>query len=460
VRAAILSGLLLGAAAALMGPRPGPGEALRQAFLSGRGVVQLPAGVTETQAELLIPPGASDLEIRGAPGGSRLRAAANFRGHALIRCRRAARIRMRGFDLDGNRAALAEPMSLPPSNVTFAHFYRNNGILAEDVLGLEIADVNVRQVANYAILVSRSRDVRIERVRVTESGSRNAAGKNNASGGILLEDGTARFTVRDCELAGVLGNGIWTHSRYQSPRNADGLIERNRFERIGRDAVQVGHAVRVTVAGNTGSHIGYPTEAVDMASGAIPAAIDTAGNTARCVYRDNRFEEVNGKAIDLDGFHHGEIRGNHFRNSGPPGAYPQGNMAVIFNDSHPRTRSDSITVEDNEFDGVLFGGFFVIGQGHRIENNRLLNLNRAGCNESRARFGCWDPAEAPGVLQSGIYLGRGVLRPNPARDLIIRGNLITGYRMKERCIAAAPGVEIKGNRIEKNRCEDVAPAGR
>ena len=129
-------------------------------------------------------------------------------------------------------------------------------------------------------------------------------------------------------------------------------------------------------------------------------------------------------------------------------------MAMIFNDSHPRTRANHIIVTDNEFDGVLFGGLFVIGPGHTIENNRLLNLNMAGCNESRARFGCWDPADAPGVLQSGIYLARGVLRPNAARELVIRGNLITGHRMKERCIAAAPGVEKSWSKIENNRCED------
>jgi hypothetical protein len=191
-----------------------------------------------------------------------------------------------------------------------------------------------------------------------------------------------------------------------------------------------------------------------MASGAIPAALDTAGNTADCVYAENRFEEVNGKCIDLDGFHDGAVRGNRCVNRKPPEAYPYGNVGIVFNDSHPHTRSNRITVEDNVIDGTLFSGMFVIGPGHRIVNNRLMNLNMAHCNENRAKFGCYNPAGDPEVLQTGIYLGRGVLRPNPARESLIRGNLITGYKMSSRCFGAAPGVDARANRIEANRCRD------
>ncbi len=57
------------------------------------------------------------------------------------------------------------------------------------------------------------------------------------------------------------GSGVpacGTHSLYTSPRNGPGTITGNRFTQIGRDAIQVGHATRVRVDGNSGSRIGYP----------------------------------------------------------------------------------------------------------------------------------------------------------------------------------------------------------
>ncbi len=446
---------MLGAlAAALLAPLPGREAAVREALRSGHGRVTLPAGEIQINSELVIPAGTHDLEVQGATAGTVLRAASGFHGRAVIHCERGERIRLSGFTIDGNRPALEQAASLPPSNIAFARFYRNNGILAENILGLTISGVRLREVANYPILVTRSQDVLVENVTVERSGSRNGSGKNNASGGILLEDGTSRFTVRGCTLSEVRGNGIWTHSRFASPRNSDGLIADNRFSEIGRDAVQVGHAVRIRVERNTGRYIGFPTTGVDMASGATPAALDTAGNTAFCIYASNHFEEINGKAIDLDGFHDGEIRGNVFVNRRPPEAYPHGNVGIVFNDSHPHTRSNHIVLEDNTLDGVLFGAIFVIGPGHRIANNRLLNLNMAHCNENRARFGCYNPPTDPDLLESGIYLGRGVLRPNPARDSVIEGNVISGYRMAQRCILAAPDVPKSTNRILGNRCVD------
>lgn len=442
------------AAAALLGPAPEEHAALRAAIARGRGVVVLPPGRIALTSELLIPPGSAGLEIRGSAQGTVLWAAPEFDGRALIRCERASNIALRGFTVDGNRAALEQRQPLPPSNRTFAAFYRNNGILAVETRGIVIAGVRFREVAGYPVLISRSRDVLVERAVIENSGSRTSGGRNNASGGILLEDGASAFTVRRCELRNVSGNGIWTHSRFDAPRNRDGVIEENRFDTLARDAIQVGHAVNVRVERNSGARIGYPVELVDMESGAIPVAIDTAGDTERCLYADNRFEEINGKCIDLDGFHHGEIRGNRFVNRGPPEAYPYANVGIVFNDSHPHTRSDSITVTGNRLEGLLYTGMFVIGPGHTIVNNRFLNLNRARCNDSRARFGCYNPAGDPQLLETGIYLGRGVLRPNPARNSRIENNRITGYKMGDRCIAAAPGVELAGIRISGNQCSE------
>src|SRR5207245_3422593 len=110
--------------------------------------------------------------------------------------------------------------------------------------------------AGFAILASGGDVMFIDGVRIEDSGSRNPAGRNNTTGGILLEEGTMHFRVARCELRNVRGNGIWTHSLYTSPRNSDGDITENHFEQTGRDAIQVGHATRVRVDGNTGRLIG------------------------------------------------------------------------------------------------------------------------------------------------------------------------------------------------------------
>ena len=108
------------------------------------------------------------------------------------------------------------------------------------------------------MLVSGSRQVAIENIAVSDSGSLNEKGRNNTTGGILIEEGTVNFAVRKCVLTGIRGNGIWTHSLYGSQRNRDGRIVENTFRQIGRDAIQVGHTLRITVENNKGSEIGYP----------------------------------------------------------------------------------------------------------------------------------------------------------------------------------------------------------
>ena len=80
------------------------------------------------------------------------------------------------------------------------------------------------------------------------------------------------------------------------------------------------------------------------------------------------------------------------------------------------------------------------------QDNRLLNLNTAHCNEGAARFGCYYAPGEPDMLRSGIYLGRGAERPAPARGNVIEDNEITGFKMAERCIAkrrASPRKRIR-----------------
>ena len=389
--------------------------------------IRLPAGITEVHAEWPVPEGAHDLEVIGA--GSILRAAPDFHGRAIFAIKSGTRIRFRDFTVDGNRSALEQRAGLPGSDTPFRRFTVNNGILIEGSTDVKISNVNFRQVAGFAILVSGSKQVRIERVHIEESGSRNAAGRNNTTGGILLEEGTSDFQVIDCELKQIRGNGIWTHSLYTSPRNGNGVIGLNHFASIGRDAIQVGHATGIRVEKNSGDRIGYPESEVD----AIPVAIDTAGNVDHSAYTGNRFSEINGKCIDLDGFHDGKVTGNVCTN--------QKNFGIVMNNSNPDMQSAGITIADNTIDGGQYGGIFVIGGPNKILRNKLRNLNQSHSGDD--------------LLRSGIYLGRGAERPAIARGNLVEGNEVSGYKLQ--CIAVAPGVSLKENTIGRNQCSITEP---
>jgi hypothetical protein len=93
-----------------------------------------------------------------------------------------------------------------------------------------------------------------------------------------------------------------------------------------------------------------------------------------------------------------------------------------------------------------------------VVRNKLLNLNLAHCNESASKIGCVAIQGEPDVLQAGIYLGRiaaewAQKRADASKGHTIRDNLITGYKMDERCILAAPGVNLKDSAIEANVCQ-------
>jgi hypothetical protein len=405
-----------------------------------RRVVRLPRGIVYLKSEMAVEGGT---ELRGAPGGSVLRFGPEFAGRALIVVK-GADVVLRDFRIEGDRGSDVRS-GLPPYDTPFVRFTRGNGILAEGVSGLRIENVRFSEMAGFAVLASGARDIVIDRVQVRDSGSRNAAGRNNATGGILLEEGTRDFQVTRCEFTNIRGNGIWTHSLYTSPRNANGLIAQNRLSVIGRDAIQVGHATGVRVIENAGRAIGFPIDTVDVEGRAVPVAMDTAGNVEQCSYTGNRFEEIDGKCIDLDGFHDGEIRGNVCVNRAPAEKYRFGNYGIVMNNSNPDMQSRNIRVVDNLIESPLYGGIFVIGTGHRIAGNRLLNLDTAHC-------GCSYSTSDPDILSSGIYLGRGAERPDVARGNVIEDNEIQGFQMKTRCIVNAPGISPGWNTVRGNRC--------
>lgn len=422
------------------------------------GRVVLPEGVVEIGSELMVT--GHDLVIVGNPRGTVLRMSTGFTGRAAIVCDHAVNVRLAGFKIDGRRASVKERIGLPPSNVRFAEFYKRNGVLANGVEGLSMERLAFSNIWSFPVLASRSKRVRISQLRVQECGGRNERGRNNTSGGVLIEEGTTDFEVRQSVFDNILGNGVWTHSNYGSPRNQGGLIAENTFHEIGRDAIQVGHATGVRVENNTGDRIGFPFEAVDVETGATPVGIDTSGNVDHSVYTQNRFREVNGKCIDLDGFHDGEVTFNSCVNTGTAESYPHGHFGIVVNNYNPDMHSERITIADNTIDGSKFGGIFLIGSNHTVVRNKLLNLNLARCNESAAKSGCVAIQGEPDVLQSGIYLGRiaaewAQKRADASKGHVIRDNLITGHKMGSRCVMAAPGVDLRASTVEANSCRDV-----
>ena len=416
------------------------------------GVIELPAGTLVLHHELTLPEGASNLEIRGNPSGSTLRAAPDFQGRALIYSRGATDLHFAGFRIEGHRAALHKPIGLPVSDIPFARYYSDNGIVVENATRLTIRDVGFREVANYPLLVSASSGVRIESVRIEDCGSLSPSGHNNASGGILLEEGTRDFEVRQSTIRRVPGNAIWTHSFYHSPRNANGVIEENIVEDVARDAIQVGHATNIAVRGNRGKRIGYPPELVDIVSWAVPVALDTAGNVDKSVYAGNHFEDINGKCMDLDGFHDGEIRDNSCISRKSYDDYPYAQFGIVFNNSNPDFEPANVTVTGNVIDGAGYGGLYLLGSNQIVTNNRFLGLNRNRCTSDRTRPRCDYSAGDPALLRAGIYLVPGAARPARTWHNQITGNQVSGFGMRQHCIETAPGVSLAANVIAGNRC--------
>ncbi len=408
----------------------------------------LPPGTIELHAPITLP---ADTELRGVPQGTTIHMASDFNGAAAIVLQGAGHW-LHDFSIDGNRAALEIRQDLPPYDRPFAAFTAHNGILAATGGRLEIDNIRFREIAGFAILGSRVSGVRIDHVTVQDSGSHNPAGGNNATGGILLEEGSSDFTVMACTFRNILGNALWTHSLYTSPRNERGVFARNRFEIVGRDAIQIGHAKNVTVADNIATRIGFPFEAPDLAGRAIPVGLDTAGNVEGAAYLRNQISEINGKCMDLDGLHDSEIRGNECVNHLRPQAYPLGNYAIVMNDTNPDMRTRNIRIVGNRIERPVFGAVFVIGEDNLIARNLLLDLNTAHCNQNIAHYQCNYAAADPHILEAGIYLGRGAERPAPARGNRVEENVITGWGMKTGCVVSAPDIPAEANTVRNNDC--------
>ena len=410
------------------------------------GVVELPPGETHLARPLELRQSLRQLTVRGNPKGSTLVLDEGFRGRAAIEVSGAADITFENFTVRGNRRELKSSWYLPPGETPFADYFTDNGIVVRKSSGVRMRNVSFSQIRGFPVIVNGSSDVSITRIRIEDSGTLNDKGRNNTSGGILLEQGVSRFEVAGCEIERITGNGIWTHSYASAPRSSDGSIHDNAVRRVARDAIQVGHATRVRVENNNGSELGYPVEQVDVESSAVAVAVDSAGNVDHSAYVENRFTDVNGQCIDLDGFHDGEVTGNSCVNRKAIEAYPALHAGIVFGSTYPGLDAGRVTVTGNTIEGFAYGAVFLLGNNNRIEGNRFLDMNRAQCGTKPTPARCAYAPDQPDLLRAGVYLA------GKARDNVIRGNTITGFGMKEHCIAAAPRVSLAANTTGPNTC--------
>jgi hypothetical protein len=375
---------------------------LRGALQAKTGTVALPGVVIEISREIVLPGDAHDLTIRGS--NTTIKASAEFRGRALIVASAGRNIAIRDLSLDGNRGAFPQPVAPAQAGAMLSRVVANNGIVAEGIAGLEIAQVKATQIAGFPILVNGGRNVHIHDIEITESGSLDASGHNNGSGGVVLEEGIADFEILHALIGKVRGNGVWIRSADNSIA-ARGRIADSEFAILARAAIELNHATAVTIENNTGHMIGFPGEETVTTGTMLPAAITSSGAVDHVAIRNNTFEQIAGRCFSLEGFSDGEMTGN-------------GCSASLFN------------------------GLLIRGTGNKITGNHLTEINSAHRDQ-------------PESLRAGIYLAGG------ASGNTIDSNEISGYGMAQHCIGG-PGMTDAGaaaNKITKNVCSDGVAFG-
>lgn len=417
------------------------------------GVIELPPGETHLSRPMELPKALQHLIVRGNPKGSTLVLDEGFRGRAAIDVSGATDIALLNFTIRGNRRDLKSEWYLPPGETPFADYFTANGIVVRNSSAVKISGVALSQIRSFPVIVNASSDVSISHLKIEDSGNLNSKGRNNTSGGILLEQGVSRFEIASCSIARITGNAIWTHSYASAPRSRDGSIHDNIITRVARDAIQIGHATNVRVENNSGSELGYPVEQVDIESSAVAVALDSAGNVDHSTYAYNRFTGVNGQCIDLDGFHDGAVTGNSCVNNKPIDAYPALHAGIVFGSTYPGLDPGRVVITGNTIAGFAYGAVFLLGNNNRIEGNQFLDMNRAHCGTKPTPSRCAYALDQPDLLRAGIYLA------GKAKNNVIRGNTITGFEIADHCIAAAPDVNLKANTTTPNTCRNTEPRG-
>jgi ubiquinone/menaquinone biosynthesis C-methylase UbiE len=233
-----------------------PTEAqLRKAFEAKTGVITLPAGEILVSREILLAPDVHDLEIRGA--NTTIKASDTFRGRALLVLTAGRNIKIHDLALDGNRDTTGRMMALPPAGTLYSRALPGNGIVAESVTGLEIYNVKAHHIPTFALLLNNSHNIKLHDVEVSDSGGFSPQRRNNATGGIALEENTTDFEIRHCRFGGLRGTGITLRATDR------GRLTDNEFAVIARDGIRIQDSKNITVDANQIRQIGFPAEELD-----------------------------------------------------------------------------------------------------------------------------------------------------------------------------------------------------
>jgi hypothetical protein len=383
----------------LFAQEPNSEAHLRTLLQAKTGIVTLPSGTIEISREIVLSPEAHDLEIKGS--NTILKASSAFRGRSLLALAAGKNIKIHDLVLDGNRAAFPQRVPAPQPSAMLSRVIANNGIVAENVTGLEIFRLDAKEFAGFPILIAGGARARIHDVRLTDSGSLDIAGHNNGTGGLAFEEGASDFEVSNAIFGKVRGNGIWIRSTGATV--SKGRIAANEFEVLARSAIEMNHASEITISGNTGHMIGFPGEEVMIAGTVLPAAIVTSGSVDRATIRGNTFNEIAGRCLSLDGLTNSEVATN------------------VCGDG-------------------LFNAMLLRGSANRITGNRFTGMNTARRDQ-------------PESLRTGIYLAGG------SSGNTVTGNEIRGYGMAQHCVDGPQGVTA-ANTVNNNACFDASSSAR
>jgi ubiquinone/menaquinone biosynthesis C-methylase UbiE len=329
-----------------------PTEAqLRKALEAKTGVITLPAGEILLSREVVLTPDIHDLEIRGA--NTTLKASDTFRGRALLVLTAGKNIRIHDLNLDGNRDVTGRMMALPPAGTMYSRALPGNGIVAEGVTGLEIYNLKAHHIPTFALLLNTSHNIKLHDVEVSDSGGFNPRRRNNATGGIALEENTTDFEIRHNRFGGLRGTGITLRGTER------GRLTDNEFAVIARDGIRIADSKNITVDTNQIRQIGFPAEELD--------------GRATC--------------IALDHVTSGELRGNTcaetllgaFVLSGA-GIKVTGNHLTALNIAHRDTSgiylepgTQSVIIEGNVISGSGMGNHCVgAAPGMDLKSSRIL----------------------------------------------------------------------------------------
>jgi hypothetical protein len=427
-------------------------EKFFQAIAEGHATVPLPKGGLEIKKPIELGAAVTDLVIEGQPGDV-IRAVPGQTLQALFVCRECKRVTFRNFTVEGSAEDRAQPNEGPPLDVELRNYFGGSGIAIEGGEKVSVRNVKFHELSGFAVISAFSRGTTIDGITVTNGGTRNGRGANTGAGGVAIVEGDDSFQVRNSTFRNILGNGVWVQSGSRAQRPQNGVIEGNRFESISRNAIQLSRAFRVTVQNNSAKSIGFPVNTVSSDAGP-PAGVGSDGKVDASVIRGNRIEDINGRCFSLDGYHDGEVSGNTCINHGKAEDYPLGDLGLVLNNSSTDMRSQLVVIQGNHFEGLNLGGISIIGAGHKVIANELINLNRAGCTTSSGSSICLPNRDEPRAALSGIFLGLRGTRPDPVVEATIERNRISGKGMVANCVVAASKVHPEASIIRNNICSE------